>query len=157
MIGVQTCALPIYIVRVSSIFPPACKVIPKHKGLSEIKPGEVIFCVVSENSTNEPHRLIAASVGLAIPADKKAHGYLSEHHKFGQTEHEAGDYAEDLAAEMLATIQGVNFDPDMSWDEKREIWKISGKIVKTRNITQSAQGDKRGRWTTVVAAAVLLA
>lgn len=144
------------IVRVSSIFPPACKVLPKSKGLKELQAGQILFCVISENSTNEPHRMIAASIGLAIPADIKAHGYLSEHHSFGQTERVAGDYAEDLAAEMLATIQGVSFDPDMSWDEKRELWKISGKIVRTRNITQTAKGDKVGFWTTVLSAAVLL-
>lgn len=150
--GVQAANL----VRVSSIFPPGCKIIPKEKGLKELEAGQILFIVISEAATNEPSRLIAASVGLAIPAEKSMHGYLSEHHSYGQTEKIAGDYAEDLAAEMLATIQGVEFDPDLSWDEKREIWKISGKIVKTRNITQTALGDKRGYWTTVIAAAVLL-
>jgi arginine decarboxylase len=58
---------------------------------------------------------------------------------------------------MLATTLGVDFDPNQSWDEKREIWRISGQIVNTRSITQSAIGDKDGLWTTVIAAAVLLA
>jgi len=31
------------------------------------------------------------------------YGYLSEHHSFGETEDQAGEYAEELAAEMLAT------------------------------------------------------
>ncbi|MDX1382076.1 MAG: pyruvoyl-dependent arginine decarboxylase, partial [Thermoanaerobaculia bacterium] len=57
---------------------------------------------------------------------------------------------------LLATARGVAFDPEDSWDEKREIWRISGEIVRTREITQSARGDKDGRWTTVVAAAILL-
>ncbi|MEO0075339.1 MAG: pyruvoyl-dependent arginine decarboxylase, partial [candidate division WOR-3 bacterium] len=65
-------------------------------------------------------------------------------------------YAEDLAATMLATTLGVEFDPNASWDERKEIWKISGKIVRTMNITQTAIGDKRGLWTTVVAGAVLV-
>ncbi|MFB0508872.1 MAG: pyruvoyl-dependent arginine decarboxylase, partial [bacterium] len=30
------------------------------------------------------------------------------------------------------------------------------KIVRTLNITQTAIGDKRGSWTTVIAAAVLI-
>lgn len=144
------------LVRVSSIFPPHCRLISKRKGLSLVHPGQVTFVVMSENSTNEPHRLIAASVGIAIPADPNSYGYLSEHHSFGQREEVAGDYAEDLAASMLATVLGVEFDPDASWDEKKEIWRISGKIVKTKNITQTAIGDKDGLWTTVVAAVVLL-
>jgi arginine decarboxylase len=57
---------------------------------------------------------------------------------------------------MLATTLGVSFDFGQSWDEKREQWKISGQIVKTRNITQTAVGDKNGYWTTVIAGAVLI-
>jgi arginine decarboxylase len=142
------------LVRVSSIFPPHCKCISKSEGLKRLKPGQITFCVMSQNATNEPHRLIGASIGLAIPKNPDNYGYLSEHHSFGQKERYIGEYAEDLAASMLATILNVQFDPDTSWDEKREQWKISGQIVTTRNITQSAVGDKNGLWTTVVAAAV---
>lgn len=144
------------LVRVSSIFPPRCKLISKSQGLRRLKAGSIVFCVMSENTTNEPNRLIAASIGIARPKDPNGYGYLSEHHSFGQTEKIAGDYAEDLAAEMLATTLGVDFDPNQSWDEKREIWKISGGIVSTRNLTQSAIGDKDGLWTTVISAAVLM-
>ena len=150
--GVAACNL----VRVSSIFPPRCKLVSRTEGVKELKPGQVTFCVMSENSTREPHRLIAASVGIAIPTDRNMFGYLSEHHSFGETEEVAGDYAEELAAEMLATTLGVEFDPDRSWDEKKEIYRISNKIVRTMHITQSAIGDKRGLWTTVLAAAILL-
>jgi arginine decarboxylase len=144
------------IVRVSSIFPPGCKIIPKAQGLKYLRAGEVVFCVMSQSETNEAHRLIAASIGIAIPNKQGSHGYLSEHHSFGQTESVAGDYAEDLAAQMLATIMGVEFDPEVSYDERKEIWKISGQIYRTMNVCQSAVGDKRGRWTTVVAGAVLI-
>ncbi len=143
------------IVRVSSIFPPGCKILSRDKGLRKLKPGQVTFVVMSEAATNEPHRLIAATVGVAIPRDSKLYGYLSEHHSFGENEKTAGDYAEDLAAEMLATTLGLEFDPDKSWDEKRELWRLSDKIVRTQNVTQTAVGDKKGLWTTVIAAAVL--
>ena len=144
------------IVRVSSILPPSCKFLSRQKGVQYLTTGEVIFCVVSENSTNEPHRLVSASVGVAVPKETNQYGYLSEYHSFGETEARAGDYAEDLAATMLATTLGVEFDSNASWDERKEIWKISSKIVRTMNITQTAIGDKRGWWTTVVAVAVLL-
>ncbi len=144
------------IVRVSSIFPPQCKLIPAQNGFKRLQPGAITFCVMSDNATNEPHRLLAASVGIAIPKDKSKYGYLSEHHSFGQREEAAGDYAEDLAASMLATILGVPFDADKSYDEKKEIWKISREIVTTRNITQTAIGDKKGLWTTVLAAAIFV-
>jgi arginine decarboxylase len=144
------------LVRVSSIFPPHCKLISKQTGLSRLKSGGITYCVISDNATDEPHRLVAASVGLAIPKDRNNYGYLSEHHGFGQDDETAGDYAEDLAACMLATFLGVPFDPNVSYDEKKEFWRISGEIVVTRNVTQSAVGNKMGLWTTVVAAAVFI-
>jgi arginine decarboxylase len=144
------------LVRVSSIFPPRCKVITRKEGLKFLDHGEVVFSVIAENSTREPHRLIVSSIGVAIPADRDTYGYLSEHHSFGETEEQAGEYAEELAAEMLATTLDVEFDPDKSWDEKKEIYRISNKIVRTSNYTQSAVGDKRGLWTTTIAAAVLI-
>jgi arginine decarboxylase len=144
------------LVMVSSIFPPGCKRIPKEEGKKLLKPGQIVFCVMARNSTNEPNRLIAASVGLAQPADNTHHGYLSEHHSFGETEQKAGEYAEDLAATMLASTLGLEFDPNAAWDEREQFYKSSGKIIKTTNITQSAEGQKDGLWTTVVAAAVLI-
>lgn len=144
------------IVSVSSIFPPGCKIIHKMHGLAELKSGQIIYCVMARNETNEPNRLLAASIGLAVPADRTHYGYLSEHHSFGETEEKAGDYAEDLAASMLASTLGVEFDVNQAWDEREQIYKLSGKIVKTHNITQSAIADKNGLWTTVVAAAVFV-
>jgi len=144
------------LVRVSSILPPGCKFIPRRQSLEYMSPGEITFVVLSENSTNEPHRLISAAIGVAIPKERNQYGYLSEYHSFGETEAHSGDYAEDLAAQMLATTLGVEFDSSTGYDERKEIWKISGKIYRTLNITQTAIGDKRGFWTTVVAAAVLI-
>jgi arginine decarboxylase len=143
------------LVNVSSIFPPRCKVWPRKKGVQVLRAGEITFAVIARNDTNENRRLVTSSIGLAIPADRSQFGYLSEHHSYGQTEDESGEYAEDLAASMLATILGVPFTSDESWDERKEIYKISGKIVHSRNITQSAIG-KKGLWTTVVAAAVFV-
>lgn len=144
------------LVLISSIFPPGAKVISRAEGLKLIRPGSVQFVIYARQQSNEPHRLMAASVGIAEPADKNKYGYLSEYESFGETEKEAGDYAEDIAAQMLASSLGIKFDVEKSWDEKRKQWKISGEIYKTRNITQSAVGDPKGRWTTVFAAAVLI-
>ena len=144
------------LVRVSSILPPGCRIIPRSKGLEQLNPGEIVFCVICENATNERNRLIAASIGIAIPTEKEQYGYLSEHHAYRQSDDVAGDYAEDLVASMLASTLGFEFDPDAAWDERRDVYRMHGKIVKTRNITQSAIGDKTGLWTTVVAAAVFI-
>ena len=147
---------PFNLVYVSSIYPPNCKRVSREDGLAYLKPGEIVYCVMSKNATNEPNRLVAASVGLAIPADSNSYGYISEHHVFGETDEKAGEYAEDLAASMLASTLGIEFNPDQAWDEREQIFKMSGKIVKTTNTTQSALGNKNGLWTSVIAAVVFV-
>ena len=151
--GIEKCNL----VRVSSILPPGCQAISKNEGLKELIPGMLTFCVIAQCSSNEPHRLIASSVGVAIPADPNAYGYLSEHHAFGETEKVAGDFAEDLAAAMLASTLGIEFDEDKSWDENKEEYRIgSDKVVRTTNITQSTVISANGLYSTVIAAAVFI-
>ncbi len=141
------------IVKVSSIFPPGCKLVSKQRGLAKLSPGEIVYAVLSRCETNEAHRLIGSSIGVAIPSDKTRYGYLSEHHSYGQNERKTGDYAEDLAAQMLGSVLGLDIDLDKAWDQRKELWKIAGHIVRTTEITQTAMG-KDGIWTTVVSAAV---
>lgn len=143
------------LVTVSSIFPPNCKIISKNVGAKVLQPGQITFVVMARNATNEANRLIASSMGAAIPNDGTTYGYLSEHHPYGETQKVAGEYAEDLAATMLATTLGVDFNPDQAWDEREQVYKASGKIFKSFNVTQSAEG-RLGLWTTVLACAVLL-
>ena len=144
------------LVTVSSIFPPYCKELSMEEGLSHLEPGEVTHCVLAREQIKEPGRRIVASIGLAIPSEKGHYGYLSEHHGFGQTEFEAGEYAEDLAATMLARTLAIEFDPNKNYDDRREVYHMSGKIVESRNYTQASLGEENGLWATVIAAAVFI-
>ena len=144
------------IVNVSSIIPTDCKIIQREKGISLLKPGRITYCVMSRNSTSEPNRLVGAAIGVATPKGKSTYGYISEHHSFGEIGKKLRDNAEDLAATMLATTLGVEFDPDKAWDERKQEYKMSGRFVRTLGIEQTARGDKNGLWTTVLAAAVFL-
>jgi len=147
---------PFNLVKISSIFPPHCNLISREEGLKLLSPGQIVFLIMSENYTNEAHRLISASVGLALPSDPKRYGYLSEHHGFGQNEREAGQYAEDLAAYMLATTLGENFDQSQIWDKQKSTYRISDEMtVRTKNSTQTALG-KKGFWTATFAAAICI-
>ena len=144
------------LVQVSSIFPPDCRIVPKEKGLEALKPGQICFLVLARENTNEPNRLVSAAIGLARPKDKTQYGYISEHHSFGQTMRAAADFAEDLAATMLASTQGIELDPDTAWDERKQAYKVGKRMFVSRSIAQSARGHKDGLWTTVIAAAVML-
>ena len=144
------------LVSVSSIMPSQCRIVSVQEGRKHIIPGQIVFSVMARSATNEPNRLIAASIGLARPSNNNHYGFLSEHHSTGETAQRAGDYAEDMAMEMLATTLGLASDPTLSWDERKEEWKLSGKIYRTQNLTQSAEGNKDGLWTTVVSSAVFI-
>jgi arginine decarboxylase len=142
------------LVSVSSILPAGCELIGREAGVATLEPGEITFCVLARAETDEPGRRISASIGLARPTDPKGYGYISEYHGFGKTETESGDYAEDLAATMLASTLGIEFDPDAAWNERRKVYETSELIVDTTSITSAAEGAPQEKWTCVIAAAV---
>ncbi len=148
--GIEKCN----IVTVSSIVPPNCSIITREKGMQELKPGQITYCVMARNCTNEPNRLVGAAIGVALPKDSRTYGYISEHHCYGLTGKKLEDYTEDLAATMLATTLGLEFDPDKAWDKRKQEYKMSGQIVRAQSVAQTAEGDKNGLWTTVIAAAI---
>ena len=143
------------LVTVSSILPPKCKMVSRENGLKGLKPGEICFCVLARSDTNEHGRLVASSIGVAVPRDRNQWGYLSEVHGHGMDLREAAEMAEDLAAGMLGTTLGLEVDPNQAWSEKEQVYKSSGLIIRTSNITQTARGQKE-LWTTTVALAVFL-
>ena len=142
------------LVSVSSILPPHCQIVPRESGVRELKPGAITFCVLARVESDEAGRLLNASIGLARTADPDMYGYISEHHGFGMTGQESGDYAEDLAATMLASTLGIDFDPEAAWNERRRAYETSEHIIDSQSITAAAQGDGSGHWTCVIAAAV---
>jgi arginine decarboxylase len=150
--GIAQCNL----VKVSSIYPPGCTIISRNVGLARLVPGQITYCVMADARTDEPNRLVSAGIGMAIPKKGEQFGYISEHHGYGLTEKKTADFVEDMAASMLATTLGIEFDPDLAYDARREVYKMSKQIVQTRAVVQTAEGDKNGKWTTVVAAAIFL-
>jgi arginine decarboxylase len=143
------------LVQVSSILPPRCKIVGREKGVKKLTPGQICHCVLARADTNEHGRLVASSVGVAVPKDRNKWGYLSEVHGHGMNSQQAGDMAEDLAAGMLGTTLGLEFDPDTAWSEKEQAYKSSGLFIRTTNMTQASKGQE-GMWTTTVALAIFL-
>jgi arginine decarboxylase len=147
---------PYNLVKITSIFPPKCSLIPREEGIKLLHHGQILFLVMSDIATNEAHRMISASIGLATLNDRNHYGYLAEHHAYGLKEKEAGEYAADLAAYMLATTLGESFDTKEIWEEEKSRYNISSSLsISTQSITQIAEG-KKGMWTTAIAAAVCI-
>jgi arginine decarboxylase len=146
---------PFNLVRVSSIYPPHCRFVGRAAGLKRLLPGQILFVVLSENTTDEPGALISASVGMAVPDDPSHYGYLAEHSDVGKSARDISLHTEYLAAEMLATKLGEKLrEPGPG--EFAKVFRVSnGLSLKTRSKTQTARGTA-GVWTTVIAAAVLV-
>lgn len=144
------------LVSVSSILPPHCALVAREAGVAALRPGEITFCVMARAETDEFGRYVAAGIGLARPTDASHYGYISEHHAFGMSEADTGEYVEDLAATMLASTLGIEFNPDAAWDERKRVYAMSNLIVDTHSLVAAAQGARHGHWTCVVAAAVFL-
>jgi len=154
------CDTPVLKSAILSTYPVYSRLIAKlsqkKRGVNKLSAGQITFVVLARESTNEPNRLVSAAIGLARPKNSKQYGYLSEHHAYGETMRKSADFAEDLAATMLASTLGIELDPDVAWDERKQVYKVGKRLFKSRSVAQSAKGHKDGLWTTVVAGAVLL-
>lgn len=144
------------LVAVSSILPPRCELVARENGEKHLIPGQILHVVMSREETDEPHRAVGASIGIARPTDPDRHGFIAEHGGFGLTERVLGDHAEDLAVTMLASTMGIDVDPTLPHDERRRHFEASGQIERSGSIVATAFGDERGWTTCVVAAAVFV-
>ena len=142
------------LVSISSILPPRCQMLSREEGVATMRPGEITFSVLARAETDEPGRRVHASIGLARPADPDMYGYIAEHHGCGMTADQSGEYTEDLAATMLASTLGIEFDPEAAWNERKKLYEHSQLIIDSLSITAAAEGDASGLWTCAVAAAV---
>jgi len=125
------------LVTVSSILPPKCEIVTKEEGLKELSPGEIVFCVMSRISSNEPGRTLTTSVGCALPKDNGRHGYISEYHAYEESVQDAGIHAVKLAESMYST-----------WTKEPPF--------KTFSIPRSSAVHENGDWMTVISAAVFV-
>jgi arginine decarboxylase len=84
------------------------------------------------------------------------YGYISELHGYGMTAEASGEQAEDLAATMLASTLGLDFDPEAAWNERKQIYEHSSLIIDSTSITAAAECGRDNHWICAIAAAVFL-
>ena len=80
------------LVNVSSILPPHCIEVSKEEGFKQLRPGQIIFTVLSRVDSNKLNQMISASIGVAKPSNKDQYGYLSEHHMYDAKSEEVRNY-----------------------------------------------------------------
>ena len=148
----DACIAPFNLVTVSSILPPRCEIVGVEEGLRHLSPGQIVYCVLSRESTNQPMADVYSAVGMAIPEDPAQYGYLSEHHGSGETEQAAQAHAEELAYVMLTRALAVPAYAGACGDGNTGPGRAPR--IQSKSIAQAAAGRSDGLWTTLVAAAV---
>lgn len=143
------------LVAVSSILPPGCELIPRAEGESHLQPGQILHVVLSRNDSTRHTGRLGASIGVAVPADPAQHGFVSEYHAEGLASDAIDRHAEDLAATMLGSLQGLDLDPTLGWEERGAALDRAGTIRERRSLSMVTDAPD-GVATCVVAACVFL-
>jgi len=89
------------LVAVSSILPAGCEIINPNKGFRKLRQGQITFCVMARQDTNEPNAYASAAVGVVKVKDKKQIGYISEYHGDAPGKNAAERITKRLAIEMF--------------------------------------------------------
>ena len=126
------------LVRVSSIMPPECKFVSKTEGLKEFKPGEIVFCVLSDSYTNNPEDSVSAAIATAYHNDSSIHGYVAEIKEKNSSLEKTEQKAVALAKNMLETISK------------------SKTKMECKSIVEYSKPSSSGKWTCVICAAVFI-
>jgi arginine decarboxylase len=145
-------------IKASSIIPPRCEIVPLRKGKQELMIGQMAFAILAQCSTNEPYKRISAAIGIAKPDDPDAYGFFTEIEEdqgYGKTEEAAAEEVMYLAISNLAMSWRADWN-DKMFDPKKKLYRIKNKTVRVSNVTQSASGDKDGKYTTAFVAAVFV-
>jgi arginine decarboxylase len=147
------------LIKASSIIPPGCQFISPNEGKEMLRIGQMTFAIMAETSTNEPHKLIAAAIGVAKPEDENEYGFFTEIEQeegYGKTEEKASEEVMELAVHNLALSWRAPFNPKEDYDPQKKLYRIKNKNVRVSHLTQTSFGDKDGLYTTVFVAAVFL-
>ncbi|MDQ3818806.1 MAG: pyruvoyl-dependent arginine decarboxylase [Acidobacteriota bacterium] len=147
------------LIKASSIIPPGCQFVSLEEGKEQLAIGQIAFAIMAEAATDEPHKLIAAAIGIAKPDDENEYGFFTEIEQeegYGKTEEKASEEVMRLAIHNLALSWRAPFDPEKDFDPKKTLYRIKNKNVRVSHMTQTTFGDPGGLHTTVFVAAVFL-
>ncbi|MBN2155651.1 MAG: arginine decarboxylase, pyruvoyl-dependent [Candidatus Lokiarchaeota archaeon] len=132
------------LVKVSSILPPHCEEISLEQGKYLLRPGQIVYIVLSENTkfynaSTEPTSIFA-SIGVAKPRDPSFYGYLGEFSGENEDLEHVKRESRDLAYELLISSRSKDLNLD----------------IDTYEHTAYAFVNEKDKYTTCIAAAVFV-
>jgi arginine decarboxylase len=154
--GVAQCNL----VKVSSILPPATQIITREEGVRLLRPGNVVFAVIAQAETNEPHQRIAPAIAWANPERRGVPGFIAEIEEDlakGKTEQTAADEVGEEAITIVAEALRVRVDARQKWSRRQREIQIGPTKVRIGYLAASTEGPEEKDGRTDFAAAVVLA
>lgn len=153
--GVADCNL----VKVSSVLPPGCRVIDRGEAEQLLRPGNVVFAVIAQAVTEEPHQRLSVAVGWAIPDKAGVPGYVAEveeEQAKGLSGEAAADEVGATAIRLLAERLRAKVDAEALWRGRKGGVTVGRTAVRAGALAQTVVGDEGGRYTAAVALAVYL-
>jgi arginine decarboxylase len=154
--GVSQCNL----VKVSSILPPETQVITRAEGIRLLRPGNIVFAVIAQSQTNEPHQRITPAIAWANPEKRGVPGYIAEVEEDlakGKTEETAADEVGEEAITILAETLRVKVDSKRKWSRRKRTTRIGRTNVGIGYLAASTEGPEERDGETDFAAAIVLA
>jgi arginine decarboxylase len=153
--GVGDCNL----VKVSSVIPPGCRVIDRAEAKELLRPGNIVFAVIAQAVTQEPHQRLSVGIGWAIPEQEGVPGYIAEVEE-EQARGLSGDACADevgtTAVRLLAERLRAKVDAEVPWKRHKGWFNLGRTRATAGSLTSTVVGDEKGRYTAAVALAVYL-
>jgi arginine decarboxylase len=153
--GVADCNL----VKVSSVLPPGVRLIDRAEAEQLLRPGNVVFAVIAQAVTQEPHQRLSVGVGWAIPDKPGVPGYVAEVEEeqgHGMSAEACADEVGATAIRLLAERLRVKCDAETLWKKRKSGLALGRTRVLADSLTETVVGDEQGRYTAAVALAVYL-
>jgi arginine decarboxylase len=154
--GVAECNL----VKVSSILPPGTRIISRDEGVGLLRPGNIVFAIIAQAETDEPHQRITPAIAWANPDRRGMPGYIAEVEEdlcHGKTDRTAADEVGEEAITILAEKLRTKVDPKQKWDRRKTSTRIGSTNVETGWLAASIEGPEERDGEKQFAAAIVLA
>jgi arginine decarboxylase len=126
--GVGECNL----VKVSSVMAPGIRIISEREGRRLLTPGNMVFAVIAQAKSQEPHQRIATAVAWAKPDRDDLPGYIAEVEEDMAKGKSAATAADEAGCEVLGIMAGklgISADPSRLWDRRKRTLRMRGTTV----------------------------
>jgi arginine decarboxylase len=153
------------LVKISSVIAPRCQIISRQQGIRLLRSGSIVFAVIAQGMTKEPHQRVTPAIAWSKPEDENETGFIAEveeQNANGLSEKAAEDRVGEEALILQAAHFGVKVNAERAWagrGRSRSV-RLGGKRVRVGSLCASIVGaeaeEGEEQYSTAVVLAVFL-